>query len=92
MVFWLLLVGLGFVMGLLRLPWWTVAVSPAVSLGVGALSVADEPPSYDMPGFGYYLGVAGAVLAVFAWLLGRGLAELGYRWRARRTPPMKQTH
>jgi peptidoglycan/LPS O-acetylase OafA/YrhL len=84
MLLWLFLLGLGFVMGLLRLPWWTVAVSPAASLAVGALAVAYEPSGYDMHGFGYYVGVVLAVLAVAAWLVGRGLAELAHWLRARR--------
>jgi peptidoglycan/LPS O-acetylase OafA/YrhL len=81
---WFLLLGLGLVLGLLRRPWWTVVVSPAASLGVGALSVANEPSNYDMPGFGYVVGGVLAVFAVATWLLGRGLAELAHRLRARR--------
>jgi hypothetical protein len=73
---WFFLVGLSFATGLLRLPWWTVLVWPAVSFGLGAYLVADEPPNYDMPGFGYYVGGSVAVVCVAAWLLGRGLAAL----------------
>lgn len=81
---WFLFLGLGLVLGLLRLPWWTIFVGPAAGLGLGALSVAYEPSNYDMPGFGYYVGGVLAVLAAAAWLLGRGLAALAHRWRARR--------
>jgi peptidoglycan/LPS O-acetylase OafA/YrhL len=84
MLVWSFLLGLGFVMGLLRLPWWSVALAPAASLGVGALSVVNEPSGYDMPGFGYYVGAVLAILAVAAWLVGRALAELAHWLRARR--------
>jgi hypothetical protein len=84
MLLWSSLLGLAFVLGLLRLPWWTVAACPAASLAVGALAVANEPSGYDMHGFGYYVGVVAAVLGVAAWLVGRGLAVL-VRWlRTRR--------
>lgn len=75
-MFWLVIIGLSFCTGLLRVPLWTILVWPAVSLGVGVWAVATEPANYDAPGFGYYFGGFFAVLCLAAWLLGRGLATL----------------
>jgi hypothetical protein len=52
------------------------AASQAASLGLGTYLVADEPPDYDMHGFGYYVGGFVGLVCVAAWLLGRGLAAL----------------
>ena len=73
---WLVFVGLSFATGTVRLPWWTLLVWPTASLGLGVYLVADEPPDYDMHGFGYYVGGFVGLVCVAAWLLGRGLAAL----------------
>jgi hypothetical protein len=80
---WLVFVFLSFCTGLLRPPWWTLFAWPAVSVGFGVYDVGNEPPNYDMPGFGYYVGGFVAVLCVVAWLLGRGLVALAQRGRMR---------
>lgn len=72
LVFPLLAVGVG----LARWPWWTVALCPAASMALGISVVANEPPNYDMHGFGLSLGIAGAVASVVAWLIGRGIAAV----------------
>jgi hypothetical protein len=83
---WLLLVVASFAAGLsvgsLRLRWWaTILICPAISLGLGIDDVGDEPPGYDMHGFGYLFGGFFAVLCVASWLLGYGVTALA---RARR--------
>jgi hypothetical protein len=71
---WSLIVFASFALGLLRLPWWSLLIGPAVSLGLGAYAVAREPTYFDMHGFGYVFGAFAAVVCAVAWLLGRGLA------------------
>lgn len=73
---WLLFIALSFGTGLLRLPWWSMFLWPAASIGVGVYAVLEESPSYDMHGFGYVIGGLVAVVCVAAWLLGRALIAL----------------
>ena len=62
--------------GVLRLPWWTIFVGPAVAIAIGAYEVSTESPDYDMHGFGYYIGGLAAGVCVVGWLLGRVVAAL----------------
>lgn len=73
------LIALPLATGWLSRHWQTVLVWPAVCLGLGALAVADEPGNYDMHGFGFYVGAAGALVAVAAWLAGRLLRAVVHR-------------
>ena len=76
LLIWGSMIVLPFLAGVLRWPWWTVLIAPAMSIAIGVVTVVNEPPNYDMPGFGYYVGGVMAVIAVVAWLGGRGLALL----------------
>jgi hypothetical protein len=60
--------------GILRGPWWTMLPWPVICLAIGVWLVIDESPTYDMPGFGYYVGTGAAIICVLAALLGRGIA------------------
>ena len=82
-----LLVAFGsFLVGLLRLPRWTIAVFPAISVGWGVAATLTEPPNYDMPGLGLYVGMFMALACAIAWLLGRGLAIVAERLQANGSP------
>ena len=68
------------ILGSLLLGLWswraTIAVGPLAAIGFGALVVANERPTYDMPGVGYAVGGVVAVLALIAWLIGRLMRHL----------------
>lgn len=71
---WFAVAALSLCCGALRLPAWTVALGPALSIGLGVYSVTQEPTGYDMHGFGYTLGIFGACVCAVAWLIGRALS------------------
>jgi hypothetical protein len=68
-----------FFMGLVRLPWWTIAIWPSVSIALGLVGTLNEPPNYDMPGFALIVGIFIAAVCVAAWLAGRGVSAIGRR-------------
>ncbi|HEY7966510.1 MAG TPA: hypothetical protein VID68_05745 [Solirubrobacteraceae bacterium] len=81
---WDLFVGLSLVGGVVFAPRWTVLVWPLAAVSAGATAVLTSQPRYDVHGFGYFVGVAVALLCVAAWLIGRLVrAAAGrrlYRW------------
>jgi uncharacterized membrane protein len=68
---WSLFVALSFLSGVVFAPRWTVVVWPAAAISAGATAVLTSQPRYDVHGFGYFVGVAVALLCVAAWLLAR---------------------
>lgn len=70
------LIVLALVAGLLGARWWVGVALMAASVGVGVYMVLTEPPNYDMPGFGYGVGAAVAVVVGVLFLAGRGLRRL----------------
>ena len=80
---WWLLVGAALVAGMLRLPWWTFLVCPALSIGLGIYGNWALGPNQGLP-IGLGIGLIIAVMCIVTWLLGRGLAALASRGRADR--------
>lgn len=78
--------GAAFVAGMLRLPWWTLLVCPALSIGLGIYGNWALEPNKGLH-IGVFIGVTVAAMCVVTWLLGRGLAALSHRVRADRGSP-----
>ena len=76
---WSLVVVLSLMSGVLFAPRWTVLVWPAAAISAGATAVLTSQPRYDVHGFGYFVGVAVALLCVAAWLLGRLVRAVALR-------------
>jgi hypothetical protein len=75
-----------FVVGLSRLPRWTVVVCPAVELAVWGWARLNVSSSYDQKSVYLVVGAAFAIASAVAWLAGRGLAVYA-GWLGRQPPP-----
>jgi uncharacterized membrane protein len=76
---WSIFVALALLGGAAFAPRWTVVVWPAAAISAGATEVLTAQPRYDVHGFGYFVGVAVALLCVAGWLVGRLLRAAALR-------------
>jgi hypothetical protein len=72
-----------FVIGYRRARWRFVLLIPIAWVAIGAWAVTREAPGYDMPGFGYLVGLAYGVLALAFAPAGRAVRYAGARVRRR---------
>jgi hypothetical protein len=78
--FWIWMILLSFVTGLVSRPAWTIVLWPAASIGIGVfLTVA--APDRDSPSSWLIVFTGLAALCTGSWLLGRGVATVARRLR-----------
>lgn len=77
---------IAFLLGLSKLPWWTIAVCPVVELAVWGWKRVNVDPTYDEKGVIVAVAVLFAIASFVTWTAGRGLS--GYvRFLGRQPPP-----
>ncbi len=67
---------ISFAIGLRGTRWRSIAILPVLFLIMGAVLVAQQPAGYDMPGFGYLVGIAYALITFTVSAVGRLIHDL----------------